>query len=122
MNYNYVVSGYETPYYVMVYCENDIPVKYYVKLPSDEQKQAMKPVQVLNMDDKIAEAKEKAVEKIFENKYLNNLTVESQVVTSKMDENGNTYLYVSTTYTFTDDDDDVIAGVDEYQYVLQCNL
>lgn len=121
LNYNYVVSGYETPYYVMVYCENDIPVKYYVKLPSDEQKQAMKPVQVLNMDDKIAEAKEKAVENIFENKYLDNLTVESQEVTSKMDENGNTYLYVSTTYTFTDDDD-VITGVDKYQYVLQCNL
>lgn len=121
LKYNYVVSGYETPYYVMVYCENDIPVKYYVKLPSDEQKQAMKPVQVLNMDDKIAEAKEKAVEKIFENKYLDNLTVESQKVTSKMDENGNTYLYVSTTYTFTEDDD-VITGVDAYQYVLQCNL
>ena len=81
----------------------------------------MKPVQVLNMDDKIAEAKEKAVENIFENKYLDNLTVESQEVTSKMDENGNTYLYVSTTYTFTDDDD-VITGVDKYQYVLQCNL
>lgn len=121
LNYNYVVSGYETPYYVMVYCENDIPVKYYVKLPSDEQKQAMKPVQVLNMNDKIAEAKENAVEKILENKYLNNLTVGSQKVTSKMDENGNTYLYVSTTYTFTDDDD-VITGVDAYQYVLQCNL
>ena len=52
---------------------------------------------------------------------MDNLTVESQEVTSKMDENGNTYLYVSTTYTFTDDDD-VITGVDKYQYVLQCNL
>lgn len=120
--YKYVVNGYETPYYVMVYCENDIPVKYYVKLPSAEQKQAMKPAQVFNMDDKIMEAKKKAVEKIHGNKYLKNCTLESQKVTPKMDENGNTFLYVSTTYTYTDDGDDVITGVDKYEYVLQCNL
>ena len=119
LDYVYVVDGFETPYYVNVVCENDVPKKYYVKVLPVEKMKTYKPVKKQCLDNSVMEkAKKKALEELLKDKTFENFSVVSQKVTPRMDEAGNPFLRLSTTYTFSDESGDMLTLVDRYEYAL----